>query len=332
MIFKKYSEIENAYNSKFISKIEEQFPEEVSQSVWVVTEKIHGANFSFLKHRDKLICCKRSGPIPEDENFYNHQEIINKYGDNVSRLIDYIGEEFKSHGDIQIYGEIYGGSSNDAVKSKFKAVQKGVFYTPEIEFAGFGAKLDNNSWVPRLKFVQLATEFGVPTAPVLAICNFSKALEYSNKFNSIVARDAGYVFDDNICEGVVIEPDRTLYLRSGERVIIKNKNSQFSEKVHGGTLKTRVIREQDEDVTRQLTEVKSLVNMNRVNAVISKIGQIDKTRIGMLIGLTAQDALDELNKTTQYRIVLTEDQIKSVNTSTNKLVSNLIKQNLADIL
>ena len=158
------------------------------------------------------------------------------------------------------------------------------------------------------------------------------ALKYNNEFNSIVAKNHGYAFDNNICEGVVIEPMMPLQLSIGARVIIKNKNSKFTER--HSTQKTFNVNDNrlDENTKQLLTEVESLINMNRVNAVTSKIGEITQKDIGKVIGLTSKDVLDELDKLTQYSENLTDTQISQVNKTCNKLVSNFIKAHLSEII
>ena len=333
MTFKKFCSIENAYNTKFINKIREECYEFVDKPIWVVTEKIHGANFSFmLNEYDELVCCKRSGVILPDEKFYTYQEIVRKYGDNIKRMIkdlSYVHHTLN----IQVYGELYGGGSpNNQVKPIFSPIQKEVFYTPKIEFAMFQICINSDTWLYKSEVMLLGSEFGVPCAPILFTGTLDDALKYNNEFNSIVARNHGYVFDNNTCEGVVIEPTIPMQLSIGARVIIKNKNSKFTERK--STPKTFNVNDNrlDENTKQLLTEVESLINMNRVNAVTSKIGEITQKDIGKVIGLTSKDVLDELDKLTQYSENLTDTQISQVNKTCNKLVSNFIKAHLSEII
>jgi hypothetical protein len=63
MGFKKYNSIENSYREKFLEKIKSIVP---PTEKWVVTEKIHGSNFSFIYDVENLTCAKRTGLINEN--------------------------------------------------------------------------------------------------------------------------------------------------------------------------------------------------------------------------------------------------------------------------
>lgn len=56
-MFKKYSSLENHYNSKFIEKL---YSLGLTGGEWVAREKIHGTNFSLIIERDKVTCAKRT--------------------------------------------------------------------------------------------------------------------------------------------------------------------------------------------------------------------------------------------------------------------------------
>lgn len=67
IIFSKYSSIENSYREKNIIKIESNTSPNL---VWVGSEKIHGANFSFITNGIDVVCGKRSGFISKEESFF----------------------------------------------------------------------------------------------------------------------------------------------------------------------------------------------------------------------------------------------------------------------
>lgn len=332
MTFNKFCSIENAYNTKFINKIREECYEFVDKPIWVVTEKIHGANFSvMLNDYDELVCCKRSGEILPDEKFFSYQEVVRKYGENIKRLIKHFRGLYQTN-NVQVFGEIYGGNSNDQVKSKFGSIQKEVFYTPKIEFAMFQVLINTNTWVNVFDVMREGAVYGVPVAPRLFVGTLDDALNYTNEFDSVVAKNHGYVFDNNTCEGVVIEPITPLMLSNGSRVIIKNKNSKFTERKSAPRTFNVTDNQLDDDVKPLLTEIESLVNINRVNAVTSKLGEVTNKDIGKIIGLTSKDVLEELDKLTEYTTKLTDTQTSKINKTCNKIVSNFIKAHLSEII
>lgn len=64
--FKKYSSIENSYSKEFIERLVMEMP---ADSEYVVQEKVHGTNSSFLCDGTDVIFAKRSAPIEPDEEF-----------------------------------------------------------------------------------------------------------------------------------------------------------------------------------------------------------------------------------------------------------------------
>jgi len=53
--FKKYSSIENSFNRKFLERVVAEMPTDL---VYVVQEKVHGANTSFLCDGEDVRFCK----------------------------------------------------------------------------------------------------------------------------------------------------------------------------------------------------------------------------------------------------------------------------------
>ena len=93
--FTKFPSLENTYRQKEIDKIQSM----KIRDKWVVTEKVHGANFSFWMTEEHLSvegiglcstvvikCAKRSGWIEDDEKFFNYQPVLEKYRDSLERL------------------------------------------------------------------------------------------------------------------------------------------------------------------------------------------------------------------------------------------------------
>ena len=82
--FKKFNSLENSYRENFIHKIREQGYE---NEEYIITEKLHGANYSFTVVVEggivvSVIPAKRSGYIHSDEKFYNHRPVYEKYVDS----------------------------------------------------------------------------------------------------------------------------------------------------------------------------------------------------------------------------------------------------------
>ena len=76
MIFKTYNSIENACQTRVIDQIKMQgFGDEV----FIVQEKVHGANFSFFTDGKEIKIGKRTAFIEKDEKFFNAHQILERY-------------------------------------------------------------------------------------------------------------------------------------------------------------------------------------------------------------------------------------------------------------
>ena len=111
---------------------------------------------------------------------------------------------------------------------------------------------------------------------------------------------------DNIAEGLILKPVKTLYFPNHQRVILKNKSLKFREKIE---VKSKIMKKtiktiskssetgtKSAQVERFVQEVLSLLNQNRLDSVISKIGKVKSTDEGKLIGLLAKDAIEEFRR------------------------------------
>ena len=67
--FKKYSSIENSFNREFMERIVAEMPTDLE---YVVQEKVHGANTSFLCDGKNVRFAKRTSMLEADENFYDY--------------------------------------------------------------------------------------------------------------------------------------------------------------------------------------------------------------------------------------------------------------------
>ena len=67
MIFKKYNSVENSFDEEFVARVRGQMPRDLQ---YVVQEKVHGANASFLCDGTNIVFAKRTAVIERDEAFY----------------------------------------------------------------------------------------------------------------------------------------------------------------------------------------------------------------------------------------------------------------------
>lgn len=313
MEFKKYPSIENSYREKFIHQVQRH--EDFLGMQWQVTEKIHGANFSFVVDRETGACRigKRSGLT--DGTFYSCHAVLEKYAARVITLA--MESVFDGCHTVQVYGELYG-----------KGVQKGVFYSEEKDFAAFDIRWisdDRDEFLGTTPVQTLCEKFEIPHVPVLEeLCGFDKAMGFDVDFNSCLSDR-----DDNGVEGVVIKPCHPMFLNGGSRVILKKKSDKFKEKSKSKKVK------QKESFTDEMTAVfesmLDYVNENRLRNVLSKIGEIGQRDFGRLLGMFVQDVLEDWGKDYDFGVLDKKDR-KAITKRLNQEAGILIRRNFLNIM
>lgn len=333
MIFKTYNSIENAYQTRVIDQIRMQgFWDEV----FIVQEKVHGANFSFFTDGKEIKIGKRTAFIEKDDKFYNAHQILERYRNNVTDLFRKVKTIFPDLETVVIYGELFGGGYRhkevapvkDAVK-----VQAGVEYAPYNEFYAFDIKLNGTTYLDTDKANQIFEETGFFYAKILFQGTLEEALKYPNAFNSKIPGWLGLPeIEENICEGTIVKTLKTRYFGNGARIILKNKNEKWVEK-------SKVVRKERKTIQKQLifsekaqeiwNEIQKYATTNRLNNVMSKIGEFEPKMMGQVIGLFSQDILTDLEKDFPGIFTAIEkDEQKRINKKLNSLAIDVIKEEL----
>lgn len=274
MEFNKFSSLENTYRQNLIDKVQYEGKD---GGLWMATEKLHGANFSFWCDGREVKVASRTQFV--DGTFYNCQAVINKYSDSVMSLFNLLNGE---HKELVIYGELFGGN-----------VQKEVEYG-EKDFRAFDLTLDG---VVQAKLNQRAwcEGVGILSAPFIHSGTFAECLALSNTFKSTLTPE-GYE-EENTSEGLVIEPVEPNWFNNGSRIYFKNKTEGFSEKKRKP--KEHIVFELSDEESELMNELLTYNTTQRVSNVISKIGQVTNKDFGKILGLTTQDLLEEFTKDTE---------------------------------
>lgn len=331
MEFKKYNSIENSYQEDFIKSIIEQGYGDLE---YVVQEKVHGANLSFITDGQNIISAKRVELINDNEQFFNSQQVQNKYKDKILALFTEVSEQFNAK-TLTIFGEIFGGGypHKDIPKDdNAKLVQRGIYYCPINDFFAFDILLENNQYLDVENVSELFEKHGFVYAKTLFKGSLKDCLLFSNDFKTTIPKEYGLPqIDINICEGVVIRPIKTLFLSSGSRVIIKNKNEKWAENNNyiDRTILRNLLHEDDEiseEASILCEEIYKLITQNRLTNLISKIGDINPQKdFGKVLGLFNKDALNDFLKTYKERYDnLEKQESKAVNKFLNKHAGQLI--------
>jgi Rnl2 family RNA ligase len=331
--FKKYSSIENTFDKDFMDKIRAEHLDSLS---YVVQEKVHGANCGFVTDGQTVQFAKRTGVVEPGEAFYDYEELLERYRKRIARLFQRIKAKYADTESVLVYGEMFGGKyPHPEVKnvSSVLNIQKGVYYCPVHEFYGFDIFITGANSKRYFSVDETNTFFeeeGFLYAKTLFQGTLDECLAYPNDFPSHIAGWLGLPpIEDNICEGVVIRPAEPVFLSSGSRLLLKSKNSKFAEKK---AVKKRqpalfVAPTYSEALKNQLSLTAEYVTENRLNNVISKIGQVSMPKdAGKLIGLFSKDILEDYLKehASDYALLEKSEQ-KILNRHVNKQATDLIK-------
>lgn len=107
---------------------------------YVVQEKVHGANTSFLCDGENVRFAKRTSMLEAEEMFYDYPELLERYKDKVMALTKDVLSRYEDVRSVNVFGEMFGGTyphKDVQPNRKLSLIQKGVCYTPEHEFYGF---------------------------------------------------------------------------------------------------------------------------------------------------------------------------------------------------
>jgi Rnl2 family RNA ligase len=303
MNFKKYASIENHYREKFINLIKHTGN---GECLYMVSEKIHGSNLSFLTNGKEVEVAKRSSKINMAEdgtcNFFNAHKVLGKYAEEIKIIFSRIKHDHPETDYIQVYGELFGGHYPHPEVERDRAatkVQNGVWYHPSNEFVVFDivrGEGEKRCYLDEHEFGWAIKDLELNRAPKLLVGTLDECLAHSDEFESLVPALYGLpAIENNICEGIVIKPIKPKNLPSGQRIIIKKKNDKFKE-----TQKTKKVK-RAEETSEQLHEameaVTAYITSNRLNSVLSKLGEITSmSQFGMVLKEMNIDVIEDFKK------------------------------------
>ncbi|MGD9276308.1 MAG: RNA ligase family protein [Candidatus Pacearchaeota archaeon] len=287
------------------------------------------------------------------EGFFGYKYILYFI---LPRIVEYYKflKNFEKIDQLIIYGELIGANYQHddfkIINKKYnlRKVQKGVFYSPVPTFYIFDIKI-NNKYLGYYKFENVCARFFSKKFKIndndnecqkifkkYSICyayklfsgSLKDCIKFNNEYESSIPSILGLPkIDNNICEGNIIKPVNDLYLACGSRIILKNKNIKFAEKQKEKKNSIRI-----EDISEQAQNLLDIlltyVNMNRLNNVISHIGEVTINDFGNLMKELNKDILDDFyyycaENNFDY---LTKDEQKFLRKELNRNCANLIKE------
>jgi Rnl2 family RNA ligase len=330
MEHKKYSSIENTYRDKFMDLIREEGKD---GGEWVVTEKVHGGQFSIYYDGSEIQASTRTTFLTEDIDFFNWKKVLEDNRDKVIKLYDILKSENKDISVVIVYGELFGGSypHPDVAKVKnAKRLQKGVHYHPDNLFYAFDIRVDGK-YLTVDEANRLFEQAGLFYAKPLFRGPLEECVKHPDDFLSKISQWLDLPpIEDNIAEGVVLKPVDPRFLNIGDRVILKSKNEKFKERK---AKKKRPPKKQDaplsEEALKLQQEIESLVTENRLQNVLSKRGElpypVPKDLFGQVMKEFSADIWEEFNKDF-------EDQFDNLDKKEQKRLSKAINQVAAKLV
>ncbi|MEO1431376.1 MAG: RNA ligase family protein [Cyanobacteria bacterium J06633_8] len=286
---------------------------------WVVTEKIHGANFGIVTDGLEVKFAKRKQFLDSGEDFFGYQLLQNQLIIKTKEIFKILQAEKTSLQKIFIYGELFGGEyphPEVTPVSGVQAIQTGVYYSPNIEYCAFDIGIvenTNNNEKMYLDYdiaLQIFEKVGMIAAKPLFIGKYEEAASYNIGFESTIPQilNLPYLQQGNKAEGIIIKPVKSFYIQTRKgriRPIIKHKIPEFAEDSryhqaqkwnYQNTFNQNLHQNQELSFEDELSqEMLALVTATRLDNVISKFGRItnqDIDKIQQLVDLLQKDVLE----------------------------------------
>lgn len=267
--------------------LSEKATQDLNKLKWVVTEKIHGANFSFVYEEHQLLYAKRKDYLEWTDDFFGFQAVVADMEEKVIRLFEQLMQDTPAHRYI-LYGELFGGQyphPEVTPVDHVQAIQTGVYYSPDIRFCAFDIALETadggKRYIDYDTAVAYFERFDIFYAKILFAGKWNEALNFDTRINSAVPAQLNLPdIGPNLIEGVVVKPLHHSGLPdSGTRPVIKLKNTEFDEekKFHEAEKWSfiPVVSSRSEQLSFLVTEIARYVTVNRLNSVLSKVGRLD---------------------------------------------------------
>jgi Rnl2 family RNA ligase len=237
---------------------------------WIVTEKIHGANFSVSYDGNIYQFAKRLAVLSEDDSFFQYQRISDELKGKVQELWSIYHTNSGAIQSFTLYGELFGGiyphPGVEKVPGLFP-VQNGIYYTNRLQFMVFDIRIFSResvtTYLPYSTMHSLCHQVGLLVAEPLYQGLRAKAMEYSLRFESTIPNMLKLpkltIF--NLCEGIVIRPECDI---GEDRIRVKIKNQEFSELVD--------IDPSSDSINIDVGWFINRINQNRIDSAVSKLG------------------------------------------------------------
>jgi len=240
---------------------------------WVALEKIHGAHLLIDVDAKTVRFGKRKGWLHENEPFFGWQLLRGGLRETAREAFDLVDARR-----LVLYGELFGGHyPHPQVTDKgLTPVQTGVWYAPDLRWALFEARADDEylSWS---ECASLAAAIGVTTPPLVARGTKAQIDAMSERFPSRMAVSLGLPLlgDGNLAEGLVVKPDVRMAVvtyAASKRKIAEMREARFDDSQPWNP-------ERPMDLPMLANWAERLTNGPRLASAASKVGRHDSSAL-----------------------------------------------------
>jgi Rnl2 family RNA ligase len=256
-------------------------------AVWVALEKIHGAHLVMDVDAKTVRFGKRKGWLDENEPFFGWQLLRGPLRDLARKAFGLVDADR-----LVLYGELFGGGyPHPQVAGKgLTPVQTGVWYSPDLRWALFEARADDE-YLAWSEVETLAKKVGFVTAPVVARGKKAEIDALPERFPSRMAVSLGLppLGEGNLAEGLVVKPDARMaaaIYASSKRKIAEMREARFDESQPWNP-------DRPMDLPTLADWAERLTNGPRLAAAASKVGRHDS---GALADEVVLDVLLDLEE------------------------------------
>lgn len=267
--------------------LSEKAMQELHKLKWVVTEKIHGANFSFVYEDHRLLFAKRKAYLQWTDDFFGFQAVAAEMEERIIRLFEQLQQDIPAQRYI-LYGELFGGKyphPDVTPDPQVQAIQTGVYYSPAVRFCAFDIAVETMDGDKRYVDYDTAMayfqQFDIFYAKPLFTGRWNEALNFDTRIPSAIPAQLQLPgLTTNLIEGVVIKPLHHSWLSSLDtRPVIKLKNPEFDEeeKFHEAEKWSFIpqVTSRSAQLSFLVEEMARYITKNRLDSVLSKTGRLD---------------------------------------------------------
>ena len=190
---------------------------------WIVTEKIHGANFGLVTNGSEVRFAKRKEFLQPEEDFFDYQCLKHPLVEQVKKIFKILQAERNDLLKVFVYGELFGGEyphPDVPAVPHVQAIQTGIYYSPKIEYCAFDMAVEikgnlvTRNYLDYDKALNLFQQVGIMGSKPLFIGKYEEALAYSPEFDSTIPALFGLpkLPFRNPAEGIVIKPNKSIYV------------------------------------------------------------------------------------------------------------------------